>query len=200
MWCGFISSFASWHWFEIPYQLLIELSNNSGISVLIAAGSGDVAARAWNFVKKKATGTRKSSCKTVVPWRSTKMSPYSDVRRIWKVSILSFYLHCCTEKTNYARVLITHIPLFRPDDTPCGIDRASPVINQVSTYEFAAVVPDLTTQHLVFRVYILRSQDNVRWYISCIQSFFMLYWYCFETPSSWLQRVNSQPYQPYQIT
>jgi hypothetical protein len=28
-------------------------------------------------------------------------------------------------------VLVTHIPLYRPDDTPCGANRASPVINQV---------------------------------------------------------------------
>lgn len=30
-----------------------------------------------------------------------------------------------------ARVLLTHIPLHRPDDTPCGPHRGSPVINQV---------------------------------------------------------------------
>jgi hypothetical protein len=29
------------------------------------------------------------------------------------------------------RVLLTHIPLYRPDDTYCGPDRTSPIINQV---------------------------------------------------------------------
>lgn len=52
-------------------------------------GSGDVAARSWNFVKQKAK-----------------------------------------EMKNHVRILVTHIPLFRPDDTPCGSNRASRVINQ----------------------------------------------------------------------
>ncbi|KAG0564299.1 hypothetical protein M758_8G095400 [Ceratodon purpureus] len=39
------------------------------------------------------------------------------------------------EKNNHVRVLVTHMPLFRPDDTPCGRDRASPVINQRMNYQ-----------------------------------------------------------------
>jgi len=45
----------------------IELSNNSEISFLNSAGSGDVAARAWSFVKKKATGNIKSESVDLSP-------------------------------------------------------------------------------------------------------------------------------------
>lgn len=34
--------------------------------------------------------------------------------------------------STHPRVLLTHIPLYRPDGTPCGSHRSSPVINQVS--------------------------------------------------------------------
>lgn len=34
------------------------------------------------------------------------------------------------------RVLLTHIPLYRPDGTPCGKYRSSPIINQVCTLSF----------------------------------------------------------------
>ena len=33
--------------------------------------------------------------------------------------------------TSNPKVLLTHIPLYRPDNTPCGPHRSSPVINQV---------------------------------------------------------------------
>ncbi|XP_031479190.1 uncharacterized protein C630.12 [Nymphaea colorata] len=33
-----------------------------------------------------------------------------------------------------ARVLLTHIPLYRPDGTPCGKHRSSPIINQRITF------------------------------------------------------------------
>ena len=32
---------------------------------------------------------------------------------------------------SHSRVLLTHIPLYRRDNTYCGPDRSSPVINQV---------------------------------------------------------------------
>ncbi|KAH8953168.1 hypothetical protein BDL97_08G009700 [Sphagnum fallax] len=43
----------------------------------------------------------------------------------------SFIQEISKEKNPLPRVLVTHIPLYRPDDTPCGANRASPVINQV---------------------------------------------------------------------
>jgi hypothetical protein len=42
----------------------------------------------------------------------------------------SFIQEISKEKNPLPRVLVTHIPLYRPDDTPCGANRASPVINQ----------------------------------------------------------------------
>jgi DNA repair exonuclease SbcCD nuclease subunit len=36
--------------------------------------------------------------------------------------------------TSNPKVLLTHIPLYRPDNTPCGPHRSSPVINQRVSY------------------------------------------------------------------
>lgn len=36
----------------------------------------------------------------------------------------------------HPRVLLTHIPLYRPDGTYCGPQRSSPVINQVESFSF----------------------------------------------------------------
>jgi hypothetical protein len=44
---------------------------------------------------------------------------------------VAYLFNVCAEKNPLPRVLVTHIPLYRPDDTPCGANRASPVINQV---------------------------------------------------------------------
>ncbi|XP_072981002.1 uncharacterized protein C630.12 isoform X1 [Typha angustifolia] len=43
------------------------------------------------------------------------------------------------------RILLTHIPLYRPDDTPCGPYRSSPVINQRVSY--AALGQGITYQN-----------------------------------------------------
>ncbi|KAJ7543628.1 hypothetical protein O6H91_09G045800 [Diphasiastrum complanatum] len=48
--------------------------------------------------------------------------------------------------THAPRVLLTHIPLYRPDNTPCGYYRASPVINQRIT-KFGPRRQDLVYQN-----------------------------------------------------
>lgn len=63
-------------------------------------------------------------------WPESNQSSFSDVRE-------------------NPRVLLTHIPLYRPDETPCGPHRSSEIINQVlvaSLYDsclssFAALLP-----------------------------------------------------------
>ncbi|KAJ0987449.1 hypothetical protein J5N97_005805 [Dioscorea zingiberensis] len=42
----------------------------------------------------------------------------------------TFVRNISKDSTLHPRVLLTHIPLYRPDDTPCGSHRSSPVINQ----------------------------------------------------------------------
>ncbi|URE40233.1 Calcineurin-like phosphoesterase [Musa troglodytarum] len=44
-----------------------------------------------------------------------------------------FIKHISNDATSNPKVLLTHIPLYRPDDTPCGSHRSSSVINQVSS-------------------------------------------------------------------
>jgi len=47
--------------------------------------------------------------------------------------------------TSNPKVLLTHIPLYRPDNTPCGPHRSSPVINQRVSY--AALDQGITYQN-----------------------------------------------------
>lgn len=48
----------------------------------------------------------------------------------WYVKFLFLNLFLLDAKS-HPRVLLTHIPLYRPDQTPCGPHRASSVIDQV---------------------------------------------------------------------
>lgn len=48
------------------------------------------------------------------------------------------------------RVLLTHIPLYRPDDTYCGPDRTSPIINQRINHAWHDKTNDITYQNYVF--------------------------------------------------
>ncbi|URE40234.1 Calcineurin-like phosphoesterase [Musa troglodytarum] len=45
-----------------------------------------------------------------------------------------FIKHISNDATSNPKVLLTHIPLYRPDDTPCGSHRSSSVINQRISY------------------------------------------------------------------
>jgi hypothetical protein len=45
---------------------------------------------------------------------------------VWK-----FVQNVSTDAQSHPRVLLTHIPLYRPDQTPCGPHRGSSVIDQV---------------------------------------------------------------------
>ncbi|KAK3147027.1 hypothetical protein QOZ80_3BG0277090 [Eleusine coracana subsp. coracana] len=47
--------------------------------------------------------------------------------------------------TSNPKVLLTHIPLYRPDNTPCGPHRSSPIINQRVSY--AALDQGITYQN-----------------------------------------------------
>ncbi|KAH7656421.1 Protein-serine/threonine phosphatase protein [Dioscorea alata] len=40
------------------------------------------------------------------------------------------FIRNISKDSSHPRVLLTHIPLYRPDGTPCGSHRSSPVINQ----------------------------------------------------------------------
>eukprot|EP01018_Ginkgo_biloba_P026971 Gb_02303 [translate_table: standard] len=42
----------------------------------------------------------------------------------------NFIQNVSTDEKPLPRVLLTHIPLYRPNDTPCGAYRSSPIINQ----------------------------------------------------------------------
>jgi hypothetical protein len=44
---------------------------------------------------------------------------------VWK-----FVQNVSTDAQSHPRVLLTHIPLYRPDQTPCGPHRGSSVIDQ----------------------------------------------------------------------
>uniref|UniRef100_A0A1J3IGF6 Calcineurin-like phosphoesterase domain-containing protein n=1 Tax=Noccaea caerulescens TaxID=107243 RepID=A0A1J3IGF6_NOCCA len=44
---------------------------------------------------------------------------------VWK-----FVQNVSNDATSHPRVLLTHIPLYRPDQTPCGPHRSNPVIDQ----------------------------------------------------------------------
>ncbi|XP_061340909.1 uncharacterized protein C630.12 [Gastrolobium bilobum] len=48
------------------------------------------------------------------------------------------------------RVLLTHIPLYRRDDTYCGPDRSSPIINQRISHAVNGNTKDITYQNYVF--------------------------------------------------
>ncbi|XP_019461990.1 PREDICTED: uncharacterized protein C630.12 [Lupinus angustifolius] len=50
----------------------------------------------------------------------------------------------------HPRVLLTHIPLYRPDDTYCGPDRGSPVINQRISRTVNGNTNDIAYQNYVF--------------------------------------------------
>ncbi|KAI3463178.1 hypothetical protein Pfo_019841 [Paulownia fortunei] len=52
------------------------------------------------------------------------------------------------------RVLLTHIPLYRPDQTPCGPRRSSPIINQ-------RIYHADRDQEIVYQNYITKNSTNV---------------------------------------
>ncbi|KAG0497551.1 hypothetical protein HPP92_002242 [Vanilla planifolia] len=56
-----------------------------------------------------------------------------------------FIKNISSDVTSSPRVLLTHIPLYRLDDTPCGIFRSSSIINQRVT--FAGVNQGMTYQN-----------------------------------------------------
>ncbi|XP_058743802.1 uncharacterized protein C630.12 [Vicia villosa] len=70
------------------------------------------------------------------------------------------------------RVLLTHIPLYRPDDTDCGPDRSSPIINQrinIAWYDksnniiYQNYVSEKSSKHLLDTIkpkFILSGHDH----------------------------------------
>eukprot|EP00249_Psilotum_nudum_P005581 c19032_g1_i3 orf=176-1552(+) len=83
----------------------------------------------------------------------------------------NFIQNLSTESNHPPRVLLSHIPLYRPNDTPCGIDRSSPVINQRITWSGSGspgilyqnyLTEEITVRllHMVKPVLVLSGHDH----------------------------------------
>ncbi|KAH0913901.1 hypothetical protein HID58_028347 [Brassica napus] len=57
---------------------------------------------------------------------------------VWK-----FVQNVSSDTKSHPRVLLTHIPLYRPDQTPCGPHRASSVIDQVSELYHCRIIKEV---------------------------------------------------------
>jgi hypothetical protein len=98
-----------------------------------AAAVADVANSSWSFIEEISKGNSLSTLGN----RSLGKSGHWVFRQLFRLWVsmsqlrVAYLFNVCAEKNPLPRVLVTHIPLYRPDDTPCGANRASPVINQV---------------------------------------------------------------------
>lgn len=65
----------------------------------------------------------------------------------------NFALHVSKESNSKPRVLLTHMPLYRPDWTSCGPYRSSPVINQ-------RISLDPNSQQISYQNYVTAKSSN----------------------------------------
>ncbi|URE22282.1 Calcineurin-like phosphoesterase, partial [Musa troglodytarum] len=82
-----------------------------------------------------------------------------------------FIKHISNDATSNPKVLLTHIPLYRPDDTPCGSHRSSSVINQRISYagtdhgiSYQNYLSEETSNHLLDLIRPVMIMINVQWY------------------------------------
>ncbi|ORY47382.1 Metallo-dependent phosphatase [Rhizoclosmatium globosum] len=68
-----------------------------------------------------------------------------------------------TDPATQPRILLTHIPLFRPDNSPCGPLRNKPLIRQGRGYQYQNLVVESLSEHIlqsVKPVLVLSGDDH----------------------------------------
>ncbi|CDO97772.1 unnamed protein product [Coffea canephora] len=65
----------------------------------------------------------------------------------------NFIANVSQDSSSMTRVLLTHIPLYRPDWTPCGPDRSSPIINQ-------RILRAPENQQILYQNYVTEKSTN----------------------------------------
>ncbi|KAI9326848.1 Metallo-dependent phosphatase-like protein [Obelidium mucronatum] len=68
-----------------------------------------------------------------------------------------------TDSGNYPRILLTHVPLFRPDNSPCGPLRNRPPIRQGRGYQYQNLIVEPLSEHILANikpVLVLSGDDH----------------------------------------
>jgi hypothetical protein len=86
---------------------------NNYYHLLVGVKQNKERSSSWEFIKSLPLG----------------MKLYRCTQLLYVIRLLTFLLF--QGNISNPKVLLTHIPLYRPDNTPCGPHRLSPVINQV---------------------------------------------------------------------